>query len=543
MKSVTLAFLAVVSLSCTKAAPASNTSPVPSSGSRPPPPPPPPGPEKHDPPCRFSPTYTIDEIVKDPTAFEQDVLFWEGHFHQLNVSLNTYNGMTYDGTLIDPVNGTRTAKHPFSAASKEALQIMLYAHAIRGDAGAARFLSPHASQDAPKIAIDYMTKKLAIYQKFNATYPGFGGFLPWFTNYDDHIEPTWDWVNRVPALDNGEMIWAIYAAIEAMESTNNKPYIQLASKWQAYLDYLKTNAAKVFYAGNGNVCTVTSLNQSLPLHDPANNVTCQTPSYLDDPYEGELFTWFLYFFGGLSAKDKQQLWINKRPQLVKVDYDGGKQFGNITVVKGFWYSAHEEWKFLEMPYLDIPLLQRLYRNGQVVRTCNSVVNKIPGMYASVNNSTDVNGQIIGYISNAGIPSIANQTVQELDVITPYSSFTTVLIDKGVGLAWWKNMVDGKKMQNIYGSSESERVDGTATSSFVSWDSKITTVNALLGGVYSIVGDKMKKDGIYNEFIDIATREYELVFGTGKLDGEGLPLCLPSVKEPHTGLQDYTTCHM
>lgn len=75
--------------------------------------------EASDPPCRFSSRYTIDEIVRNPAPFEQDVLFWEGKFHQLNVSLNTYNGMTYDGTLIDPVNGTRTAKHPFSAASKE----------------------------------------------------------------------------------------------------------------------------------------------------------------------------------------------------------------------------------------------------------------------------------------------------------------------------------------------------------------------------------------------------------------------------------------
>jgi hypothetical protein len=76
------------------------------------------------------------------------------------------------------------------------------------------------------------------------------------------------------------------------------------------------------------------------------------------------------------------------------------------------------------------------------------VTKIPGLFASVNNSTDpVTGEIMGYISNAGIPSIAFQTVQELDVITPYGVFPTVLVDKAVGMAWWKNMVDGKKMQS------------------------------------------------------------------------------------------------
>jgi hypothetical protein len=70
------------------------------------------------------------------------------------------------------------------------------------------------------------------------------------------------------------------------------------------------------------------------------------------------------------------------------------------------------------------------------------------MFASVNNSTDpTTGQIIGYISNAGIPSIANQTIQELDVITPYSVFPVTLLDNAVGMAWWKNMADGKKMQS------------------------------------------------------------------------------------------------
>jgi hypothetical protein len=48
-----------------------------------------------------------------------------------------------------------------------------------------------------------METKLQTYLKFNETYPGFGGFLPWFTSSTQDITPTWDWINRVPALDNG----------------------------------------------------------------------------------------------------------------------------------------------------------------------------------------------------------------------------------------------------------------------------------------------------------------------------------------------------
>lgn len=120
-----------------------------------------------------------------------------------------------------------------------------------------------------------------------------------------------------------------------------------------------------------------------------------------------------------------------------------------------------------MPYYDVPLVKRIYHNVERVRTCNSLLMQNPGMYASINNITDSTGQITGYIPNAGIPSVANQTIQELDVITSYSVFPTILFNESVGLAWWKNMVDGKGMQNPYGSTESERADGKGISSFVS----------------------------------------------------------------------------
>jgi hypothetical protein len=80
---------------------------------------------------------------------------------------------------------------------------MLYAHAVSGSSQAARFLSPDHPSAAPKIAVSIMETKLQTYLKFNETYPGFGGFLPWFTSSTQDITPTWDWVNRVPALDNG----------------------------------------------------------------------------------------------------------------------------------------------------------------------------------------------------------------------------------------------------------------------------------------------------------------------------------------------------
>lgn len=56
------------------------------------------------------------------------------------------------------------------------------------------------------------------------------------------------------------------------------------------------------------------------------------------------------------------------------------------------------------------------------------------------------------------------------------------------------------LKDIYGSTESTRVDGTGVSALLTWDSKVTTVNAILGGVTDFVRQKMKAENIYDEFV-------------------------------------------
>ncbi len=69
--------------------------------------------------CRYAFKYTQEDILRDPSDFISDYLYWEGQFHQNNVSYNTFNGMSYDGTQLNWTTGVATFKHPFSAASKE----------------------------------------------------------------------------------------------------------------------------------------------------------------------------------------------------------------------------------------------------------------------------------------------------------------------------------------------------------------------------------------------------------------------------------------
>ena len=61
--------------------------------------------------------------------------------------------------------------------------------------------------DVQSYVIDQLTKKITAYEKWNSTYPGFGGYLPWYNvNDDDGMALLPNWNNAVPGLDNGEMV-------------------------------------------------------------------------------------------------------------------------------------------------------------------------------------------------------------------------------------------------------------------------------------------------------------------------------------------------
>jgi hypothetical protein len=197
--------------------------------------------------CRFSPTFSQENVLSDPDSYAWEMMYWEGQFHANDIGYNTDNGMTYDGTLIDPLTGRNNVseKHVFSAASKEAIQIMIYAKALAGDEYAGRFVSPNDHYQGAEKAAGIMRTKLATYQRFNATFPGYGGLLPWFYSNETDIRPSADWVNRIPALDNGELLWSVYAAVSAMENSKNSHWDDLIAGWNDWLDYTKSTVKEV----------------------------------------------------------------------------------------------------------------------------------------------------------------------------------------------------------------------------------------------------------------------------------------------------------
>jgi hypothetical protein len=103
-----------------------------------------------------------------------------------------------------------------------------------------------------------LTKKIATYEDFNKRYPGFGGFFPWMTVNGSKVDPSSDWVNRVPSLDNGELFWAMYGLLEVLE-TKYPDQTSLIKKWTDAVNRMSVNSVKVFYEQGGNIRTVTKM--------------------------------------------------------------------------------------------------------------------------------------------------------------------------------------------------------------------------------------------------------------------------------------------
>lgn len=281
-----------------------------------------------------------------------------------------------------------------------------------------------------------------------------------------------------------------------------------------------------------------------------------------------VFPGISYLFGQWdSEEERNQLWVNKRGLFQKLDYTIPESAGapyagkNVTVQEGFWFSTHEQWKALLLPYYtpELDIVRRVFRNAEVARTFDAYAAGSPGLLASINDVTDGSEDIPDYISAAGIPGISWQQIDRRDVITPYGSFGLMLHNLTAGLCWYNNMLRGPRMQSKFGSTEAINVNGTEISPLTTWDSKITTVLGMLGGVGPIVEKALMREtdiasansftngnqdvqltfaSSHERFVYIVKREHELLFGTDPLPGEDFPLMVPPIAVPNDQLSDW-----
>jgi hypothetical protein len=297
------------------------------------------------------------------------------------------------------------------------------------------------------------------------------------------------------------------------------------------------------------------------------NYDNRSSGFLRDPYEGETVTVLLDLFAEWEdPAERDLMWEVKRPMLQAVNYsvpgEALRRQGiaspsaaeHITVQRGFWFSTHEQvfnlvkpmkdyasnaslqWKTMLLPYFDVPLVRDVFANCERARTWDAFVNGVPGMFASIND-VSTNEQIPDYVSATGIQSVAFQQVSRRDVITPYSTFALWMHNATAAGCWYRNMLAGPRMQGRHGSTEAVSTNGSLISPLTTWDSKETTILAMLGGVRNLTAAALKatdfvrvgSGAAYDRFITVITREYGAVFND--LSGTTLPFALPATAVP------------
>ncbi|CAM6002084.1 unnamed protein product [Sphagnum balticum] len=107
----------------------------------------------------------------------------------------------------------------------------------------------------------------------------------------------------------------------------------------------------------------------------------------------------------------------------------------------------------------------------------------------------------GYFSASGVPEISFNAVTFDKLVTPYGAYPLLLINKEYGAAWLHNMLYSPCGQTKYGALEGTGLNGSLMSPTLTWDTKITTVLAILNGTRSIIENYLEKEGLLKDFVD------------------------------------------
>ena len=649
--------------------------------------PPPPASNFTPPVCRFASPRLLpnpSDLLSNASLrfdFVRSLLYWEAHFLQTApcaaascchfeppasaaqpayVGLHLPTMVTMDGHRLSipsglPLDG---GAHMFTAASKESLHVSLLALALSSTPAAdlaSLLLVPAggASNAASnrRAVLDVAARQLSVkvnsYDLFDCRFPGFGGYLPWVAVADDGLTPQPGWETQVPALDNGQLIWATYGLMEVLESDAQlsaikhiplnssycpdaptlltSPDTTLVERWRAVMARWQANALPVFYDLKGRFRSVSHIRNTTQRSPGAANyytdVNCNDNCYLDDPYEGELFTVYAYLqCNWTSYDDREWLWLRKRAALqpATLSVPG---YRNITTQRGFWFSAHEQWKYLFLPYRDVPVNERAFVLGEKARLLWSAAQRIPGLYASINGLAVDDAAEMEYHSDCGVRQLATVEVDTDFEVTPYGAMNTMLLmhppaqyastasgqseastvdgqpdadarvetKRGkvllnvdnvrqealaaitdsmssstpdplassstapsaaapsssasspnyIGLVWLAASIAHPRGQTCFGVTEGAATNGSAVSPLHTWDSSITTVLGVLGGLVNLNRQRMQREGVYARFVSVVAAEWGRVFD-GVLEGDEVEWALPTASVPAVA-DEWSSC--
>ncbi|NQZ90580.1 MAG: hypothetical protein HRT54_23715 [Colwellia sp.] len=194
------------------------------------------------------------------------------------------------------------------------------------------------------------------------------------------------------------------------------------------------------------------------------------------------------------------------------------------MIEGWAFSSHEQWKYLILPYLDYDKGRTLFLNGEKVRADYSNRNGFEGFFASAHNSQ------LEYVGKLGVQPVSSEVVGT-SVTAPYATFPMLIADQitgnNVGLQWLRNVLSFDGMIGPNGMTEAFDTSTFNIAPVLTWDGKVTTNLALIGGVYNETREYLIEDGLYLTFIDFVESEYDKI--TEQVLGQELTIPPPSAE--------------
>ena len=500
--------------------------------------------------CRFALDYTCAALQQPAplNAFLLSYATGQAAFAAADgVGVDTASGLTYDGHALDYATGALLpgGLHAFSAASKECVHVALLALAV-GNSSLAL-----AALGGLQPALTAAARKLASYAAFNASTPGYGCHLPWFQV--PSMAPVGDWASppRVPALDNGELAWAVLALAEALGSAG---HAGLAAGYRAWFACMAGSARALFFQeADGTVAAVAVVgNVSAP--PQGNAYAPASAARLADPYEGETMTVLLDLFSTLDAAQREAMWAAKRALLVAATYTAASG-QPLTAQAGWWFSAHENWKAALLPYASVPTAARVLASTERARTHHAADHGWPALLASATDVAPPGRAPGGSVSAAGVQQLAlARDAFRTDVAAPYGAWMVLLHNASAGACWLRSVLAAPRAQGPHGATEAVAVNGTMISPLMTWDTSMTTVLASAGGVGGLVGQALRRlpaggggaaaaasapQSALDRFQARLEAEYASKFPS--VQGEDAGFALPAADIPQGALSPWASC--
>ncbi len=465
----------------------------------------------------FAREYTVEEMLSQPDKREQFLTRYVAAEKPFFKAVrHPESALSYDGWNLNPETGQPREARQFSAPSKECLDIALLTKAVAGNPLANQLVSADE-------AAELMRRKIQTYREWYQEKPGYGGFFPWYVT-GARIQPTDNWVGRICGLDNGEMLWSLLAAEDALKEAG---YQEAAAEVGAWNQHLQSRIVDIFYDPVAGLVRgdprVNHPERADSTYDTADRATWLAEEH--GVHEGIMLVMYVTLYGkGLPEDAQERIWSGTR--MIRVEHPYGSTW------QGWYGSTHEEWAYLFFPYRELPEYRQLFRIRQAIRTQDAAASKFPGLRAS---ALAPDGS--GYWTGSGIEGLNRQKLKNQQMFTPYGAFPVILEDRAVGSAWLLNMLRGPRQQGPMGAGESGTGDGRHASASKTIDVTFTTLLAVMGGLDQELAARMRRDGVYDRFQSILRQEYQESFGSAPLK-EPKPLTGPTAPVPDDLLKDY-----